>query len=255
MNKIIPSIIKPKDVIIIFVLLVIVPIFSGLVFGGAARVGSILLCLFTLGIPLCIIYLGLRSKALLLSLNLLISVSLMITTGLFQYFVNGFTQMISFFLLLLFIALAVANFINIFVRWGESGVKTLMPIGITLATVLLVGASGAIGQRAKLHSFDKQLPEFEDAVKMIEGKIVGERIILSGEDIPQEYRHLAKYISGDIDENGTLIVTFVWGFGFPVKHTAYAYISDGELPERDSEFRKDWYHCTRINEKWFKVGD
>lgn len=249
------KLIRLVDIVIIFILLFFVPAYLGSVFGGASRSGSIVLCIFIWGIPLCIGYLGLRNKNLLLVINLIVSISLIISAGLFACFVNVYTQTISMFLILLFIALAVINLISIFVHWVEHGFGAFLPICISILTVILIVFSVRVGNHAKMHRFNKRLPQFENAVKMVESKLTDEHIRLTGEDIPQEYRHLAYFIIGDKRANGKLIVTFVWGGGFPVKHTAYAYTSDGSSPIRDSEFQKDWYHCKRINDNWFKVGD
>ncbi len=207
------------------------------------------------GIPLFVMYLGLRSKNLLLGINLIISVSLIIILGLAEYYKNGFTQIVSMFLFLLFFALAVTNLISIFVRCWDYGASSLVPIGITIATVPLIVASLSIGRHVNLYIFNKRLPQFENAVKLMESRVTDERIRLRGDEIPKEYRHLAKYITGEKLENGSLAVTFLWGGGFPLKHIAYAYISNGRLPEKGSEFRKNWYRCTRINDNWFRVSD
>ena len=106
-----------------------------------------------------------------------------------------------------------------------------------------------------MYVFNKRLPQYEKAVKEIEGQISDEKLRLIGDKIPQEYRSLALRIIGEKIGTDAYAVTFIWGVSFPTDHAGYAYISDGNLPEKGTEFRRYWPHAKRINDKWFKVRD
>ena len=56
-------------------------------------------------------------------------------------------------------------------------------------------------------------------------------------------------------QGDVLRVTFIWGIGFPLKHAAYIYVSDGKWSEKDPDLRRAWPISHRINEHWFRVID
>jgi hypothetical protein len=239
---------------IILILLIGIPTLLGLFLGGVARVGSIILCVFMFGVPLVFAYLGLRRMKSLIWINLAISISLVVISGIFAY-EKGPTQMLFVPLLLYSYVLAVINFIAIFVFWSEYDFKALVPVGISIATFVLCNCSAKLGYQVNLYVFNKRINQFEDAVQMIDNRIVDSNPIrLDGEEIPEQYRHLAYFIYGEKKDN-VLRVDFVWGIGFPCKHIAYVYLSNDKIPEGDPDFRKDWYRCHRIREKWFRVSD
>ena len=83
-----------------------------------------------------------------------------------------------------------------------------------------------------------------------------ENVMLIGEEIPEKYRHLAYSIFAEKLKD-VLRIEFFWGGGFPVKHTAYVYLSNGKPPDKETDHHTDWYwyHCERINDYWFRVSD
>jgi hypothetical protein len=101
---------------------------------------------------------------------------------------------------------------------------------------------------------EQYIPQYEAAVKMVENQIGAKPMSLLGKEIPPQFRHLAISIHAE-REDSVLSVTFIWGVGFPLKHTAYVYISSGELPQKGTELQKDWSFWERINDHWFIVGD
>ncbi|MGD0553054.1 MAG: hypothetical protein ABSB25_10450 [Sedimentisphaerales bacterium] len=242
------------DVSIILVLLIGIPTFLGLFFGGAARMGSVILSVFMFGVPLTFAYLGLRKMKALIWINLVISIPLVVVSGIFAY-EKSTTQILFMPLVLYSVVLAIINFTAIFVFWSEYDSKALIPIGISVATFALCICSIIVGDHVNLFVFNRRISQFEDAIRMIDNRIVDSNPIrLRGEEIPEEYRHLAYFIYGE-KKNGILRADFYWGSGFPCKHVAYVYLSNDEIPGKGSDFRKDWYRYHRIKEKWFRVSD
>ena len=206
------------------------------------------------GVPLVIAYLGLRQIKYLIWINLILSVSLVIVSGIFAYEM-GLTQIIVMPLMLYSFILAVINFTAIFVFWGKHHYKAFIPIGISVITFALVVCSMRIGNQVNSYVFNKRIALYEDAVQMIDGRSTnGSPIRLLGNEIPEKYRCLAYFIYGE-KENNILRVDFCWGGGFPCKHVAYVYLSNDEVPQKGSNFRKDWYRCYRIRKNWFRASD
>ena len=103
--------------------------------------------------------------------------------------------------------------------------------------------------------FTERLAQYEEAVQVMESKINGEPVFLKGEEVPETYQHLAWWVHAEEDKQDVLVVTFFWGGGFPVKHSAFVYRSDGWLPPKGTDFRREWPFAERINEHWFRVAD
>ena len=97
--------------------------------------------------------------------------------------------------------------------------------------------------------FEKRLPQYESAVEDCKLLIQDEHLVLRGEEIPSKYRHLAYSISCTKDESENIEIAFLWGYGFPLKHSAFCYRSDGEPSG------KSWPLHKKINDNWFRVSD
>jgi hypothetical protein len=244
---------KTKLIIILLILVLIIPAFLGLLFGGAARIGSMELGIFTFGIPVLIAYLGLKSLKRIIWLNIITSVSLIIVAGVFTYEMR-FSQLLFVSLVLFAFVMLLINLISIFKFWSEYDFAAFIPIIISILTIPLAFSSLKAGRWTNIYVFKNRLPQYQAAVKMIENQIGNEPLYLLGKDIPPQYRKLAISIHAE-RENSVLGVTFTWGVGFPLKHTAYAYISNGQLPEKGTYLSKNWYYWERINDHWFYVGD
>lgn len=249
---------KITHLIVIFFLLIIIPAAIGLVWGGADTLGSINCSIFGLGIPLLLMYIfvvvSLRNLYALIFVVLGVCLSNSIVSCFYAYRPHVLTQVAGMFLFFSHFIIIVISLIGIFVFWEDYGSKATIPFVIGILSLFVVVESGKVGHKIRLNVFNKRLPQYEDAVQMVENTITNEYLRWSGERIPKEFRHLAYLISARRKKD-VLIVNFLWGGGFPVKHTAFVYISDGRLPGKGTDFRKDWPHCTRINEHWFKVSD
>lgn len=242
-----------KNIVIIFILAIVIPVLLGLLFGGASRIGSIEICFSVFGIPLLIAYWGLKNLKRVIILNIIISIPLIIISGIFSYEMR-LSQLLFYPLLFFAFVMLIINFISIFKFWSNYNFKVFAPILISILTILLSYSSLKAGRWTNIYVFEKRLPQYQAAVRMVENRINEKSICLIGEEIPPEFRHLAISIQGEKDDS-VLGVIFIWGVGFPCKHIAYAYISNGEFPARGAKFLNDWYYWERINDHWFIVGD
>lgn len=217
----------------------------------ADRSGMVVVLIFIVGVPLLLAYFGLRNFKALVCFNLAIVGSVLVVGAAFTYRPDVSTQFGSMLLLFYLFAVIVINFIGIFTFEQRSGI----PLAISFLCVVLLGYSNSLGHRLRLHVFRQRLPQYEAAVRTLEAQITDEPVFLKGEEVPEPFRRLAYWIHAEKTEQNVLVVTFFWGGGFPAKHTAFAYISDGKIPGSPSRFQKEWPRISRINENWFKVGD
>jgi len=217
----------------------------------ADKSGIIVVLIFIVGVPLLVGYLGLKSLTALVCFNIAIAVSVLVVSAAFAYRPDVSTQFGSMLLIFYLFAVIVINFIGIF----TFGLRSCIPFAMSLLCVILLGYSNSLGHRLRLHVFRQRLPQYEAAVPAVETQITDGPVFLKGEEVPKPFRHLAYWIHADKTEQNVLIVTFFWGGGFPVKHTAFAYISDGKVPGPLSRFQKEWPHIFRINQNWFRVVD
>ncbi|MHC4475700.1 MAG: hypothetical protein ACYTEL_08640 [Planctomycetota bacterium] len=187
--------------------------------------------------------------------GVVVFLSALVTASGFFAYRPGWVQLVQVPLLLCFLMMAVCSFVGIFVLWPRRKWRALVPFGISLLCVPLLVLSVMVGGRVRLYVFEKRLAEYQQAVGMMGERVEAEPVVLWGADIPEGYRHLGYCIRGEKDEQDVVIVTFFWGSAFPARHTGFAYISDGKLPEQGSDFRRAWRGLSRINENWFEVAD
>ncbi|MBN2455506.1 MAG: hypothetical protein JXB29_03060 [Sedimentisphaerales bacterium] len=244
---------KTIEIIIIIVVVIVVSIFAGLFLGAAARVGSIVLSFFIFAIPLLIAYLSLKSFKTIIWINVILSISLIIVSGVFAY-EKRWTQLLFVPLVFYAFVMFIINLISLFKFWQEYDSEAFIPLLISILTIPLSTFSVKAGVFVNTHVFKERIVQYEAAVKMVENQINTEPLYLIGEDIPAKFRHLA-YLIYAKKEGSVLNVSFVWGSGFPNKHTAYVYTSNGKLPEKGTKFQKDWPYYRRINDHWFRVCD
>jgi hypothetical protein len=239
---------------VIVLFLVVATMLIGECFRGGASLDAVIVSVFGFGPALFFGWFGLRSLRVLIWINVVVSMLLIITTGVFAY-EKSYTQLIFMLMMWYALGLAIINFVGAFVHSRKHDLKGLIPLGITLVTWFGMGYAARAGFRVSLYVFEKRLPRFEEAVASIGGRIEEGILRLSGQEIPEEYRDLAYMIIAEKTRGNVLTVTFMWGAGFPVKHVAYAYISDGMIPAKGTDFRREWPRIYRINDNWFRVSD
>lgn len=138
-------------------------------------------------------------------------------------------------------------------RWDGCGVRSLLPVGVCLAALVLLVPAVAAGRLIRNVRFTINRPSYEAVVRML-----GDDKIAIGSqptpfELPREYASLAYTAYAEKDSNGLLSVVFYYGVGFPVKHAAYLYRSRGTFEEWDRA--RDWARWTRIDEHWYRISD
>ncbi len=123
-----------------------------------------------------------------------------------------------------------------------AGVLLLAPLSLVLAAFL--------GGHIRSYLFYRDLPRMKEVVALIQD---GSISLTHGRlNLPSRYGSLAYATHANRDAAGTLTVEFFVGGGFPVKHHAYLYLSDGVMTP---EIRRDWPSGLRREKQWFEVSD
>ena len=170
--------------------------------------------------------------------------------------ISGYRPVFSMFFLLLFPCGAffvIFNFVAIFKFWETYGVLTLVPVILCISSFKVSDITRHIGIDIRMKIFNENLPLYEEAVKELTPMIDEKGLYLAGDQIPQKYRKLAYLITVGKD-NGIAFI-FIWDFGFPLKHSAFVYRSDGSWPPKGSDFSREWPYYERINKNWFRASD
>lgn len=170
--------------------------------------------------------------------------------------ISGYKPCFSAFFVILFpfgAFYVVFNFVVFFKFWEERGFLALSPLFISLFSFWLIFFANDIGRDIRIQVFKKNLYLYQQAVEELTPAIGEKGLYLSGDKIPEKYRKLAYVISAEKNEG--VVFDFIWDFGFPLKHSAFVYRSDGFLPGKETHFRSHWPYCERINERWFRVMD
>jgi hypothetical protein len=131
----------------------------------------------------------------------------------------------------------------------RSSLRTLRWVGPLLVPLLFVSAAW-IGHLLRARLFYRDLPELERVVHLV---ATGSIAVHDGRvALPAELSDLARVVFAQREPDGTLQVTFVVGGGFPVKHLAYLYRSDGRFPP---ELTRDWPKRRDRQQNWVEVSD
>jgi hypothetical protein len=202
---------------------------------------AVVLPMFLLGILLLFIYLSLKKITVLTLLNLFVITAYCVTLYDFGYRPNAFSQIAGMILFCGLIVLIILDCISVFVFWGKHGFSDFIAVIMVFISLLSFKAGSvclSYGKEQRLKIFSERLPQYEEVVRLMDSKVKSERVFWQYEQIPQQYRHLAYRVYGERNENA-LRVFFFWGSGFPVKHSAFAYISNGVLPVDGDDFHRD----------------
>jgi hypothetical protein len=113
--------------------------------------------------------------------------------------------------------------------------------------------AGRLGEAIQDWRFKKNLPRYTEVVRLIEK---GEIKVPSGSDmlqLPSQYSDLALRTFASTNSEGVVIVGFITGLGFPVKHSGLLYLSTGNIENSGMLLR--WPRYRRLNENWFVIED
>ena len=171
------------------------------------------------------------------------------TMLLFGWFTNGWWQLGSMLASLVFLLAIFVNFALMFSRWQKERAAAAIPFLIcSVAIAALVFAAPEI----RKFQFRLNRPAYEKVVSGIEsGNILitdkpfyGETALDAGN---------ARYVLAQKTSDG-LVVEFLTGFGFPVKHSGYLYVESGQL-QKGSFFDERWPRRGRIDTHWYRISD
>jgi hypothetical protein len=214
-----------------------------------------LLVFLFFGLPALLAWDALRSFPKLIFLNLFFVLTVVFISAAFAYRPTTTFQFASMLLLLYFVILAVLNLISVPKYRHKYKSKALIPLGLSILSVPAMWVSNLGGHAIRSYVFKTRLPQYENAVQLLTEQINDEPISLSGTEIPEQYRHLAYTIFALKYGPDAFTVEFAYGQGFPVKHSAYVYVSDPDLPDKELDFRRRWPRRYRVSDHWFRVGD
>jgi hypothetical protein len=232
-------------------ILTVIPLLIGLRCGGEDKLSVIIILIILWGMPLCMVFYGLKKFKILIILNVLLSISLTITSGYYTYRPTTLFQILSLLIIGYLLIMIAINVFAIFWLWfQEYGILSLLPIIISLLTIPLSMHAGKIGHQLRMRYFKNHLTEYEQFVQTIEDQYHDPNILIPPIEIPHEYKHLAYHVRAKWKKPEILIVDFLWGESFPAKHDAFEYCSNASVP--DPSF---WTFHERINENWYRVGD
>jgi hypothetical protein len=216
---------------------------------GANILGVLFLCFLAL-----FFYFGLKKFWILVGMNILLLVVSCVSGYFFCYRPNVGWQMLSILSMFGFLLIAIINLIGIFRYWENYGLVIILLLAMPFILFYATRACGDLGHQRRIDVFNSRLGEYEDVVKLVMREGDEDGVHWMFEQIPEEYRHLA-YSIDSMKYGEVFSVIFLWGGGFPVKHSGFAYIPDGNIPPKGSDFCREWPHVERINEHWFRVGD
>ena len=101
--------------------------------------------------------------------------------------------------------------------------------------------------------FQKNLPRYIQVVHKIEKNELRATPSSSRIQLPDEFADLSLATFAKTNNNG-LIIEFIIGVGFPVKHSGYLFVSTGKI-ENDPDTLERWPYRSRINTNWFRISD
>jgi hypothetical protein len=149
----------------------------------------------------------------------------------------------------LFLLFCVAAVFRILWRWGARRGRAVLPLGICLSFILL---SPEVGGFIRRYRFARSLTGYERVIHDLESG----SIPVSGElqRIPTAEAHFGHPVLARLGADKVLMVEFLIGGGFPVKHSGYLYSSSTAF-ESDPVVVRRWPKRRKIQESWYWVSD
>ena len=162
---------------------------------------------------------------------------------------SGLAQLLSMVLTLGLLGFGLVSFIQVFTRWRREHWRSVIPMGACVLAVILAPEVGAMIQDI---SFRRALPHYESLIQQIESG----NLPVSDElrSVPRTKDISAYSVLAQRSTNGVLMVEFLTGRGFPVKHSGYLYSSSGAI-ERDSRIDSRWPKRRQVRPLWFRISD
>jgi hypothetical protein len=152
-------------------------------------------------------------------------------------------------LTLVFLAICILNFGRIFTQWKLYRYRTLIPF----TTCIVVGVLGweVRGPVDNALFWHWRLPGYEATIQKMESGTISVSALERQLSSAEYDNRLALNAWAVRDENGSLIVTFLYGdTGAVGLHDAFVYCESGKLSVKDES---SWRWKRRLSGKWFQV--
>jgi hypothetical protein len=219
---------------------------------GPRAIIPIVLSLFAIGVPIFLaFYITSVSRALLVA-SVFVAGSLILSSGFFAYRQTHLLQIIGMFSFFSLMALAVVSVVMVLRPRGR--LAAIAALIVSVVPFFVTGYARGLGHQASIRDFQQRLPQYEAAVRQVETALAASDEYTSRNGMPGEFPSLCYLVCAWKDSDRT-VAEFFWGRGFPVKHTAWIYLSDGIEPEKGSELARRWHRWERVNDHWFTVSN
>ncbi len=213
-----------------------------------------LILLFIISISIVLVVLSISNKKIIKTITCsIIIVSLLIVSFAFAYRPDALWQLLFGYLFFIILFSIIANFFKSFVIFFDYGIRAFLPFLFLVLSMIASIYVLRLGHSLSIYTFKQRLPQYEKLVQRIKSGDLPDNMF--NKDIPEKYKHLAYVINTTHYNNDRYSIVFLWGSGFPLKHTAFLYVSDERMLMKKSRLRKDWPARTRINENWYRVSD
>lgn len=185
----------------------------------------------------------------------LLTIGCCLAVGRFSAKPSGDVQLLSMFGVL---ALVVVGLIGVFIGVRKFATKrfqafvpaTICAVGLASALIAAPVLGGAIRSRR----FEANLPRYTEIVRKVEAGELRATDRLERIDLPPGYSDLAVTMLGKTNTTGDIVLEFIIGGGFPVKHSGYLYVSSGK-PESDPVLLRRWPHRRKLSDNWSAIAD
>lgn len=135
------------------------------------------------------------------------------------------------------------------VKWREHGWVNLVSCLLIVASFSLAALSGnAVRKAVFQHNLDRWN---RAAVWVMTHHEANEDMPIK---LPPPYSRIAYVVWYRYDKPCGLMIDFVWGSGFPVKHTVRRYATDPAWIDK-AQCHKDWSRGRVLSGNWYEISD
>ena len=141
------------------------------------------------------------------------------------------------------------SLVRVFTYWGRERWRGVAPL---LACVLVVMLAPEVGAAIRGALFRRSLPGYESLIRQLESGAIP--VTTELRQVWQAEGVSAYSVMAQRGTNGVLMVEFLTGAGFPVKHSGYLYTSSGSI-EPGSRIDSRWPKRRTLSPLWYRISD
>jgi hypothetical protein len=183
---------------------------------------------------------------------LVVALPAIVVAGIYGYTVEPILQFAGTVLWLLSGLLVLAGIVNVLADWSPDRWRALLMLGITLGGFVLSVVALRAGTDLRDRAFLRQMAPYERFANAYQaGAVRPGRFPV--DSLPPALKHCCYVVQGNRDSTGVWQVEFVWGWGFPMHHTAWVYSSG--TSRTDVMRRGRWYSASDLVPHWYRVSD